>query len=489
MGSSLYLQDFSPVPEEEIPFCKRVQEAIDQGEIFVTDLTTLGKDQEHQAQPKIFGDFLGKYRVKKYVGVIGYQNRQIIIQSRFDRQEGRGEQQGNNQNFLQYMLAQGVVNHIKIFQDSQITTQEGGMYLLLVPFFLEEVRKATGQGQYRQYRTDQHNDSRFRGTIHISRHIQENMMANHGKIAYNTRERTLDNPLNRLILMTASYLASHPATRDYYARLSRHHQALLRPIQALRNHLPWPEVSVKGIQKAVSSSQSPITHPFYYGFEKVRQICHMILNGKGTTLALSDMTMDAGIVFDMSRGFEMLLERKVFVGEAFQGRIQSQNNINLFYNEKTSRKLRPDFIYDGQPDLPFARAVFDAKNKLSWASVHQIESQSGGKTAKARAWSGVSVDDVRQMLSYLVVTRAEVCGILCPSHHGVPTQAVGVDLVEGVGGLPKFHVIPLVIPEAESYPAFFQQMEENCGRCRRELEKILPGHEETTSPEQTNPTE
>ena len=53
---------------------------------------------------------------------------------------------------------------------------------------------------YRQYRTFQYNDPHPRGWLDVARHLRLNPM-NNGKCAYAAREYTLDNPVDRLILL------------------------------------------------------------------------------------------------------------------------------------------------------------------------------------------------------------------------------------------------------------------------------------------------
>src|SRR5690554_6543804 len=85
------------------------------------------------------------------------------------------------------------------------STSEKTWDMLLMLIFVNQLELALNQGLYRQYQIKEYNDSKIKGRIDINRHIKLNPLQN-GKIAYSTREYTVMNPINQLILLADHYL-------------------------------------------------------------------------------------------------------------------------------------------------------------------------------------------------------------------------------------------------------------------------------------------
>ncbi len=78
--------------------------------------------------------------------------------------------------------------------------------VLTVYLFRKAVNTAFRNGLYRTYVRREHNDEKLRGAIDFARHIRLNYGKNSSNVAYTTRERTEDNPLNRLIAYAWEHL-------------------------------------------------------------------------------------------------------------------------------------------------------------------------------------------------------------------------------------------------------------------------------------------
>ena len=140
-----------------------------------------------------------------FVGVSdGEKSQYLKIRSRFADKE--------NDFFLQYLLMK--VFNFNFFKDLDFTKDPKvmafDMLMMMFPHFL---KMAYAQGLFRAYKTFRHNDANVRGVIDVPRHLRKNVPF-HGRIAYNTREYTRDNPLMQLIRHTIECIDRHKMGRN-----------------------------------------------------------------------------------------------------------------------------------------------------------------------------------------------------------------------------------------------------------------------------------
>lgn len=128
------------------------------------------------------------------MGFVGRNNQLLKIYSRFDNSK--------SDYFLHYIL-QKVMGFN--FFNMEFTSAEENVFDFLLYLFPALLKKAMGQGLYKEYRRKHYNDSNVRGTIDICRHIQENIPFR-GTIAYNTKEYCYDNSITELIRHTIEYI-------------------------------------------------------------------------------------------------------------------------------------------------------------------------------------------------------------------------------------------------------------------------------------------
>ena len=120
----------------------------------------------------------------------------ITITSRFDQIKPY---------FLSYMLSYENPNFSEDFFTE--SSDEDLLAVLLLYLFKKQLKEAFRQGLFRTYQRKEYNDGRIKGAINVPRHIQENLIFN-GKVAYTSKENTVDNTINHLILHTYDYLKS-----------------------------------------------------------------------------------------------------------------------------------------------------------------------------------------------------------------------------------------------------------------------------------------
>lgn len=497
-GEPLFLYDYTPVGAENEDFCKRLQQSIDAGAFHIVDLGNFMEGKEEESKSKVFAYHKNSYWTQGYAGVLEFEGRTVTINSRFDHVKGHAIRE-NNTFFLQYCLETIGWNQIsaRVFMNMHTMGGLGLMSQLLIPIFLFQVERAYQVGVFRQYRSHAHNDSKVRGAIDISRHIRLNTL-NNGKIAYNTRDYTLDNPTNHLILQVLQVISQEPSSKSILDRFLTHSPDLKTPFQRLTWELGEPSVKPSHIRGILEKNRQPITHPYHRNYEAVRRTALLILQGQGLSLLQNKKDQVQGFVLNMPDIWEKLLEATVF--QDLPTKVEFQKKIPLFFSQKEKKPkkkegnsgtssekkqmiysaksksaLKPDFYGEGHS------CVLDAKYKAPWVDAYY----SNG------SWTNNTVrEDVFQLISYLYTAKFlggqkdVFCGVLFPC------------VVTGKGEKPKekafslfpqedsdiFHLIPCPVLEVEgcaSYPDYKKAMDAHWkgtsgDSFRGEIQALLP---------------
>ena len=179
----------------------------------------LGQARDGIEEEKIFemsGNFENpqdaKITTENLMGFVGCVNTQVSIQSRFTENAKNGG--GDEDFFLHYMLEKVGVANLFDLQHSTKCDRYFDFLLYLFPLFL---KKALAQGIFKTYRRFERNDTNIRGVIDVPRHIQKNIPFA-GRVAYNTRERTFDNPVTELVRHTIEAIKTKPVGKYILSR-------------------------------------------------------------------------------------------------------------------------------------------------------------------------------------------------------------------------------------------------------------------------------
>jgi 5-methylcytosine-specific restriction endonuclease McrBC regulatory subunit McrC len=321
-------------------------------------------------------DFIGDYgagknrdNIQGYVGVVkttvkeNDNDYEVIfkIHSRFDKNEQAGD--GGNDDkpyFLLAMLENSERLNSSGIADSSYDDLFGILYVLRFVTLLKECSQI---GFYRKYVNFQRNESNIKGSIDFIRHIKQNLTQNvKHKIAYNTREYTLDNEVNALIL--AAYeklmlrfpdLLGKRVTKDY---------DLQKIIDTLMQETPSRFTKYKDNRKVIKDNLKSISHPLMQVYEQMREFCLRILRDEGMNLFDSSTSHETeGILYYIPDLWEEFLFNKLFtdgkIGElSVKQQVSKHSNVIFENNEKHSLEThRPDFVvYDDKPV-----AILDAK--------------------------------------------------------------------------------------------------------------------------------
>lgn len=331
------------------------------------------------------------------VGFIGSDSVNISIKSRFA--------EGKNDYFFHYLLSK--VFSINIMDLMHNISQEN--ILDFMPYlFPHYLKKAYIQGIYREYTSIRHNDNSVRGVMDVVRHISSNTPFT-GNVAYNTREKVADNPINQLIRHTIEFLLSSYRTRSILDADSLTKEA----VQVIR--IITPSFSMRKLKNVLNCNVRPFNHPYFQAYAPLQKICMMILRHQGLKYA-DNKHRFYGIVFDCAWLWEEYLykimkdidiihpeNRKKIGGKALivGRRYPDQAVFDKYYAEAR------------YPDFYNHKWVIDAKYK-------HLDRQMGR-------------DDIHQLVTYMYMLRKDYGAFIYPS---VSQERTDVEYkLAGHGGL------------------------------------------------------
>lgn len=327
------------------------------------------------------GDKQGyQIQTNNLVGFVSYQGTSITIRSRFAKKDG-------NDFFLHYLMLK-TLRLSTIDLPMPVSDSESILNLLLL-LFPSYLTRAVSQGVFKQYQRFHYNDFRPKGTIDIARHIKCNVPFR-GKIAYNTREQSYDNPVTQLVRHTIEVIRNKPG---YGSLLTVNPEvaAAVRQIElATRSFVRKDLVSV------VNANHRPCSHPLLTEYLPLQQLCLKILRNEDEGLRFTTTDDDVyGVLFDVAYLWEEYLA--TFLEPLGIEHPRNREREGVIYTAKDKLFANyPDF-YRKASDEPSADLVLDAKYK-------PYESYQPSK------------EDIFQLLRYMYVLRAPQAMLLSQAH-------------------------------------------------------------------------
>lgn len=226
------------------------------------------------------GNIMGFLDVKDE-GLPKSKSLQIKISSRFEI--------NGNDYFLHYLLQ--CVSNISIFHELNYTKDNNLKALdWLMLMFPSRLKKAFSQGLFREYQTFRRNDTNIRGVIDVPRHIRHNMPF-HGKVAYNTREYTRENPMMQLVRHTIECIDS----RNQGRQILRSDAETRAAVDCIRQYTP--KYSRNDRSLVIADNMRPVAHPFYTAYKELQDICLRILRQERLGYGDSKDSI-SGVLFD-----------------------------------------------------------------------------------------------------------------------------------------------------------------------------------------------
>lgn len=447
------LYDHSPVGEDREKLCKIIQKRIDDGNCRIINFSD-EKEWKDSQETKVFDNVFDKkkgtleYSTQKYIGLLEYKGEQITIISRFD------DQKNPSPFFLRYLIENFLGKKFMVSLESTGVTYQNNFFdeLLIVRLTIQ-LQHAYKKGGLRAYNRFNRNDSKASGTIDVARHIRENLDLENGRIAYRIQAYSLDNPWNILFLQACA--AARKRFPDLMRRLERRLPEFSAALQTLAQAVPgWEEANPSQI---LGRTKRSITNPIYREWESVRIAARAVLRRMGTKPDKSGTPFVTGVLLDINRLWERLLEDKLFSGAEGNPFQHSQLVLNGHL------KIKPDFYFKDQ------KTVLDAKNRPVWEKTLLPDEEGSPdyhkKGSPEGKWSEILErleegpdavqDNIYQILSYMLTLGCSQGGVIFPAkdHHKSVCDPIDPP------GL-YFWRIPVCIPqEEETYKDFRKKLD------------------------------
>ncbi|HFI0567028.1 TPA: guanosine 5'-monophosphate oxidoreductase [Streptococcus suis] len=385
------------------------------GEDFLLFPPNINQSSDLRAEQSIFELRNGQWRTCNLAGFLAGQGESMTIRSRFSLDDG-------DDFFLQYMLE--TVLHYNVTKHRLNSQRNQSFYDLLVFLFPYYLNQAMSKGIYKEYVRNNYNDSHLRGRIDISRHIRQNALFT-GRIAYQTREFSFDNPVNQLIRHTIEKICHHHAFILDTEPTIREHVQVIRQLTPSYSLMDRETVLLK-------NNNSPLRHSYFEEYGHLQELCIRILQEEKIHFGNQEQHIN-GFLVDIAWLWEEYIG-KVTNWEHY-GRGSNLKTLHLFKNPVHSPRY-PDFIYQGIPIDTKYKRFLDSRN------------------------------DYNQLTTYVHILQAKQGGFIQPSTEKSGLEEIGE--LSGLGG--KLFSYYFQIPQAYTgYDDFCQQMK---NEEKRMLEKI-----------------
>jgi len=221
-----------------------------------------------------------RLRTGNVMGFIGINGTRLSITSRFANDK-------QHDYFLHYMLLR--VFHINLF-DWKYSTDEESVFDFLLYLFPSFLNTALRQGLYKEYRKFQHDDANVKGTIDVTRYINQDIPFS-GKIAYNTKEHSYDNHITELIRHTIECIAQHPFGKN----ILKNSKETSDNVALIRNMTVSYQKGL--LRKVLAENIRPLHHPYFSKYKPLQRLCIHILRHKEITYGQKGNEV-YGILFD-----------------------------------------------------------------------------------------------------------------------------------------------------------------------------------------------
>lgn len=274
------------------------------------------------------------------MGIIGYNNEQLFIGSRFDRQ---------NDYFFYYLLKR--VLNINIVNEDVNMEMKKGYLDILIFLFPRYLNLALRKGLFKEYQENRHNDSNIKGKIDFKRHLKENTPFT-GKVAYNTREFSYDNPVINLVRYTIEFIKMR---KDFRSVLSRD-DVTRKNVKEIEEHSF--NYRKRNILTVIQHNlKKPVRHGYYFEYRTLQLLCLAILRASESMYKKTSENKVYGILFDGAWLFEEYIN--LLIKDAYHHPKNKAGEGKQYLFEGSIGLIYPDFISKNNVD----RTVADAKYK------------------------------------------------------------------------------------------------------------------------------
>jgi len=347
------------------------------------------------------------------MGFVGINESELTIQSRFVKDE--------HDYFLHYLLQK--VFSFNLFELKHRSNKEN-IFDFLIYLFSFFLKKALGQGLFKEYQKKSYNDANVRGNIDINSYIRNNIPFN-GKIAYRVREHSYDNKITQLVRHTIEFIKRHRFANGVLTSSNDIQSCVLQIVQAT------PTYDYNSRKSVINLNLRPLVHPYFSEYKDLQKICLQILRFEGLKFGEKDDKI-YGLLFDGAWLWEEYLNTVLKDCNFIHPMNKASKGAIYLFAEPKGYKRYPDFWKNN--------FIIDAKYKNQSDSIDR--------------------NDMNQIISYMYVMQADLGGFLYPTKHKDKLECKHIGKLNGFGGLVKTWSIP--IPQkADSFDNFSLLMAEN----------------------------
>lgn len=288
----------------------------------------------------------GVLKTTNIMGIIGHDDEQLFIGSRFDRQN----------NYFFYYMIKRVMNINIVNKDVDVELKKGYLDILIF-LFPRYLNLALRKGLLKEYRTHHHNDQNIKGRIAFKRHLKENSPFT-GKVAYTTREFSYDNPVINLIRYTIEFIKMR---KDFRSVLN-HDDMTMNNVKQIEAHsFNYRRLNVLTVIQ--HNLKKPVRHGYYYEYRTLQILCLAILRANESIYKKSAENKVYGILFDGAWLFEEYVN--LLINDAYHHPQNKTGEEKKHLFEESIGLIYPDFISRNHVN----RTVADAKYKR-YSGIH-----------------------------------------------------------------------------------------------------------------------
>lgn len=363
----IIINDNGVISSSNSSYAKKIQDMIndDNYNIVNIDGHFMYKDKYNS---NIFNNENDTYYSKNVAGLFSFNendiNTNVLIKSRFNTI--------NNEYFTNALLESYYDANGKLIDDienidiknvalNKINRVKKSLSILE---FSSCLKNASKKGTFREYEELEHNDTKVRGRIDVSRQIIENQSIQ-GKVCYTTKEYTPVNPINKLILKT--YLFLEKNNNDLLKRNVNINKDSVKFITQLKNTIP--NIDEYGNDSILKQSNFKITNMVYKEYELLRKTCIGIIKSKGEyTFDVNDSRL-SGVVMDLDRLWSLYVYKNIVqkINDELKNDDEKKNEeINLLNNKDVTKH---DFIFN----INNSKVLFDTSYSKLFEDYDQNE--------------------------------------------------------------------------------------------------------------------
>lgn len=369
------------------------------------------------------------------LGFVGKNNTLLNIHSRFAKED-------EEDFFMHYMLEK--VFKINLF-DLKHSASNDSIFDFLPYLFPHFLKKALGQGLFKQYVRHQYNDANVRGCIDVPRHIKYNIPFN-GKIAYNVKEYCYDNAITQLIRHTIEYIRS----TNMSAVLKCDPETISCVSQICS---ATPSYNTQNRSKVISMNLKPLAHPYFTEYKPLQKLCLQILKHKKIKYGNSNNEKIYGVLFSGSWLWEEYLFETIIKDCEFKHpqNKAGKGGIYLFEQPEDEDKSICNLSRCKRyPDYIKENFILDAKYKK--LNDNKIDR-----------------NDMHQVISYMYVEKANIGGFIYPNPDN--NQCAKLGQLRGYGGY-IYNIGVKIHQNAKDYNEFSSEMKQIEKHVIEEITKL-----------------